>query len=84
MESDDCAKKIDHDFDVSGMDIKRAHYFTSSPTDIAALDKQMDQIDAALAVMEGKSDSLHSDVLKLLEDIKEVNQTAPNSSNKNS
>jgi len=44
----------------------------------------MDQIDAALAVMEGKSDSLHSDALKLLEDIKEINQTAPNSDNKNS
>lgn len=34
----------------------------------------MTKIEDALAVMEGKSNSLHSDALKLLEDVKEINR----------
>lgn len=34
----------------------------------------MAKIEEALAVMEGKSDLLHSDALKLLEDAKEINR----------
>ena len=34
----------------------------------------MTKIEEALAVVEGKSDSLHSDALKLLEDAKQINR----------
>ena len=34
----------------------------------------MTKIEEALAVMEGKSDSLHSDALKLLSDAKDINR----------
>lgn len=34
----------------------------------------MTKIEEALAKMEGKSDSLHSDALKLLADAKQINQ----------